>query len=326
MKFYVSGLADLIQKVEKNSIQAVLMHGANQGFIATAIEQLSKKLNLTISNYEIKELTPTRLEMLANSKNFFGQRELIKVHGASSALSKDMKDMLTQNNFHNLICFIGSDSLPPSGIRKFFEEQANLASLGCYYDNEQTIAKIILQQCAKRNKTIEEEALVYLKSHLKGDHQIIKSELEKLFNFTHDQETITKEDVVSTISQDLLASGDEMCIFFAKKQPMDFIKEVAKLQEQNKNEVLMIRALIRFYMNIYVVSLRLEDGDNLDRAIKTLYPPIFFKYVDDFKQIVRKYSASDALRCLQILQSSEVHYKTSPKSFDMFSIYTKFHL
>ena len=87
----------------------------------------------------------------------------------------------------------------------------------------------------------------------------------------------------------------------------------------------MIRALIRFYLNLYIVSLRLEDGENLDRAIKALYPPIFFKYIDDFKQVVLKYTSLDAMRCLNLLQQAEVNYKTSPKSFNLFSVYVDFH-
>ena len=127
------------------------------------------------------------------------------------------------------------------------------------------------------------------------------------------------------LSHDLLASGDEMCIFFAKKEPKKFLNEVRSLQEQNKNEVLMIRALIRYYLNIYTIALKLEDGANIEHAIKTLYPPIFFKYVDDFKQVIRKYSAQDALQCLKILQKSEVEYKSNPQSFDLFSTYLKCH-
>ena len=213
--------------------------------------------------------------------------------------------------------------MPPTGIRKFFEDQAELASLGCYYDDPQTIAKMILQQCSKHKKNIEEEALFYLKSHLKGDHQIIKSELEKLFNYTNDQTTINKEHILATLSSDLIASGDEMCIYFAKKEAKSFLQEVEKLKNQNKNEVLMLRALIRYYLNIYTVTSRIEDGENIDRAIKSLTPPIFFKYIDDFKQIIRKNSSDDAIRCLQILQNAEISYKTNPKTFDLFAIYVE---
>ena len=325
MKFYSSGLNDLLRKIEHGQISKILVHGINQGFASTALEQIIKRMNLIVSTFNAKEITPNKLRIIANNQNFFGQKELIKITGSSAALNKEMKEMLLNEQFYNLICFTHNDALPASGIRKFFEDQADLASLGCYYDNENTIAKIILQQCAKNKKNIEEEALFYLKSHLKGDHQIIKSELNKLFYFTHDQDIITKNHILATLSQDLLASGDEMCIFFAKKEPKKFLKEVEKLKEQNKNEVLMIRALFRYYLNIYQVSLRIEDGENTERATKSLTPPIFFKYVDDFKQIVRKTTSTDALKCLQHLQQAEINYKTTPKAFDMFEIYVGMH-
>ncbi|MDP4708952.1 MAG: DNA polymerase III subunit delta [Rickettsiaceae bacterium] len=323
MKFYSSGLTDLIKKIEKGGIKTILIYGLNQGFATTAIQQIIAKLNLRVNHFDAKEITPTKLELIANSRNFFGQRELIKITNTGSGLNKAMKEALMHSDFYNIVCFVANDSLPATGIRKFFEEQNHCASLGCYYDNEQTIAKIILQQCTKYKKTIEEDALFYLKSHLRGDHQIIKSELEKLFNFTHDKSTITKHDILQTLSHDLLASGDEMCIFFTQKEPLKFLKEVAKLQAQSKNEVLMIRALIRYYLNIYTVTSKLEDGENLDRAIKTLYPPIFFKYIDEFKQVVRKHSSDDALRCIEILQKAEISYKTNPKCYDLFSTYLK---
>ena len=321
MKFYTSGLSALIKEIKNGNFKALLIHGENQGFAITAIEQISKALNLIVTTFNSKELTPAKLQLVANNQNFFRQKELIKITGTTSGLSKDMRELLSNNQFYHFICFVGSDPLPPNGIRKFFEEQPKLASLGCYYDNEQTVAKVILQQCNNRQKNIEEDALFYLKSHLKGDHQIIKSELEKLFYFTHDKSVITKEDILQTLSQELLANGDKMCIFFGKKEPARFLKEIEKLQDQNKNEVLMIRALIRYYLNIYTITLKLEDGENLDHAIKTLSPPIFFKYIDEFKQIVRKHSSNDALRCLKALQDAEISYKTNPKCFDLFSTY-----
>lgn len=321
MKFYTSKLSELIKEIKNGNFKALLIHGENQGFATTAIEQISKTLNLIVTTFNSKELTPAKLQLVANNQNFFKQKELIKITGTTSALSKDMRELLSNNQFYHFICFVGSDPLPANGIRKFFEEHSKLASLGCYYDNEQTIAKIILQQCNNRQKNIEEDALFYLKSHLKGDHQIIKSELEKLFYFTHDKSAITKEDILQTLSQELLANGDKMCIFFGKKEPARFLKEIKKLQDQNKNEVLIIRALIRYYLNIYTITLKLEDGENLDHAIKTLSPPIFFKYIDEFKQIVRKYSSNDALRCLKALQDAEISYKTNPKCFDLFSTY-----
>ncbi|PCJ27345.1 MAG: DNA polymerase III subunit delta [Rickettsiales bacterium] len=325
MKFYSSGLADLIRKIEKGDVKSLLIHGVNHGFATTAIEQITKKLGLSVTNLTYKEVSAGKLSLIANNQNFFGQKELIKISDTTTAINKEMKTLITDSQFYHFICFVSNDSLPASGIRKFFEDKPNLASLGCYYDNEQTIAKMIVQQCKKRDKSIDEEALFYLKSHLKGDQQIIKSELQKLFYYTHDKPNITKDDILKTLSPDLLASGDEMCIFFAQKEPMRFLNEIEKLKSQGKNEVLMIRALIRYYLNIYNVAARIEDGSNIDIATRSLTPPIFFKYVDSFKRAARKTSSSDAIKILAALQDAEVSFKTNPSSFDLFETYIRVH-
>ncbi len=323
MKFFTSGLAELIHKIENGEIKALVMHGPNQGFISSSLNLIEKKLSLTTSTYCAKDLSADKLSMIANSKNFFAQREIIKITDISHTITKEMKGLFSKSDFYHFVCFVAQDSLPANGVRKFFEEQQHLAILACYFDNEQTIAKLILEQCRKRHKQIDEDALFYLKSHLKGDHQIIKSELEKLFYYTHDKTTITKDDILLSLSHDLVASGDDMCVYFSKKEPLKFLKEVDKLKQQSINEVLMIRALLRYFFNVYSVTSRVEDGENIDKAIKSLSPPIFFKYVDDFKQVVRIYSSTDALKYIDTLQKAEISYKQNPGCFDLFSVYTK---
>jgi DNA polymerase-3 subunit delta len=326
MKLYSSDLARLLKKIGDNEISAILLHGPNQGFTKVIIQQIVTKFDLRISQINAKEINPSALMLMAGSKNFFGQREFIKICSVTAALNKEMKDLLLNTTFDNFVCFVAEESLPASGIRKFFEDNPKLASIGCYYDDEQTIARAILQQCTKNNKTIEEDALFYLKSHLKGDHQVIRNELDKLFGYTHDKTVITRADVLSTLSQDMLPSGDEMCIYFAKKQSGNFISEVQNLIDQNINEILIIRALIRYYLNVYIVSSKVEDGENPDAAIRSLSPPVFFKYVNDFKQVVRGTSSTDALKALTILQSAEVSYKSGAASFDfMNNVYIPFH-
>lgn len=316
MKLYSSDLAKILKAIGDDKIASILLHGPNHGFIKLIIQQIVGKFNLRVVEAEYAEITVNNLALLAGSRNFFGQREFVKINLTSFAITKDMKNFLGEMKSENFICFVASDSLPPSGIRKFFEDTPNLASVGCYYEDEHTISRIILQECTKRAKTIEEEALFYLKSYLKGDNQFIKNEIDKLLSYTHDKNVITKEDALSTLSIAPSQNGDEMCIFFAKKQPDRYMSEVQNLLESGINEVLIIRALIRYYMNIFIASSKVENGENMDSAIKTLSPPIFFKYVNDFRQIIRSSTSSDALRVISILQAAEVKYKTNPSSFD----------
>lgn len=320
MKLFPSDLTKLIQLIEKNHIKSVLFHGPNQGFIRAALEQIIKKLTCTVFSYNGQNLSINKLELITNSRNFFKQKELIKLTEISSTINSETKNFLNSYEGDNLICFIASDSLPPTGIRKYFEEAKNCAVIGCYYDNEDTIAKVILQICNKEKKNIDQDALYYLKAHLKGDNQLIKSELNKLFAYTHDKSAITKQDVIICLSSELLASGDEMCAFFACGNYAKFLQEVGKLHEQGINEVLMIRALIRYFFNLYIVSLQVENGQNLDQTIKNLSPPIFYQYINSFKQAVNKYNSTQAISVIETLQKAELSFKQNSASFDMFSL------
>ena len=318
MKFYTNQLTQLLDKVASGSVKSLLLYGHNRGFISAVINQLVKKFDFFTVNLTSKEATEANLSLLANSSNFFKQKELLKVDHNGSAISKELKQFLITADFTNFICFIGEESLPASGIRKLFEDSPNMAVMGCYYDDDNMVAKIANTIAAKHRKTISQEALFYIKATLKGDHQIIKNELEKLINYTYDKDQISYEDVKAVISSDLSANGDEMCIFFSKQEPELFLVEVEKLRSQNINEILMIRALIRYYINLFIVVSKIEDGDNIDSAIKALSPPIFFKYVGDFRSNAQKLSSKDTIKVISLLQKAEVKFKNNSNNFDFF--------
>ena len=318
MKFYTNQLPQLLDKIASGNIKSLLLYGYNRGFISAVINQLIKKFNLFTVNLTGKEATGSNLNLLANGSNFFGQKELLKIDYTGSGMDKEVKQFLVSGDFTNFICFIGDESLPTSGIRKLFEDSANMGAMACYYDDDNMVARIANTVAAKNHKTISKEALFYIKATLKGDHQIIKNELDKLINYTYDKEQITYEDVKSVISLDLSASGDEMCIFFSKKEPELFLAEIEKLRSQNINEVLMIRALVRYYINLFIVISKIEDGASIDSAITSLSPPIFFKYLGDFRSNVQKLSSNDTIKIISLLQKAEVKFKTNSNNFNFF--------
>ena len=110
-----------------------------------------------------------------------------------------------------------------------------------------------------------------------------------------------------------------LSIFFSKKEPELFLAEIEKLRSQNINEILMIRALIRYYINLFIVTSKIEEGgSNIDTAIKSLSPPIFFKYLSDFRSNAQKLSSKDAAEIISLLQKAEVKFKNNSNNFDFF--------
>ncbi|MCC8369026.1 MAG: DNA polymerase III subunit delta [Rickettsia endosymbiont of Oxypoda opaca] len=317
MKLYISQTNQLFELILTGKIKAILLYGPDKGYIDKICKLLIKKFAMLQTSMEYTNLNVSSLETLLNSRNFFGQKELIKIRSVTNSIDKSLKTVLTGDYFH-LPVFIGDEIAASSTIKKFFETEEQLAAIACYHDNEQKIEKLILNEFNKAAKTIRGEALIYLKTHLKGDHGLICNEIDKLINFAFDKQEITLQDVKAVISDEIMANGTDLAIYFAKKDYDNFLHEFTILKKQNINEVLMIRALIRYYLNLYIVLSKVANGEKLDLAIKSLSPPIFYQYINDFKQAVNQVSLQDCIKTLAALQQAEVDFKLRPAGFDLY--------
>lgn len=317
MKFYLSQAPQLFEKIETGQVNALLLYGPDKGYIDKVCKALIKRFSLLKTSIEYSDLKNYSLDTLANSQNFFMQKQLIKIRSVGESIDKSLKLALSKKFLHFLV-FIADELSVSSSIRKFFETEDNLVSLACYHDDEQKVAKIISQKLAANSKVIKEESIRYLTENLKGDHQVLINELDKLLYYTADKSEVTIEDVQSVITCDNEGNGDNLCQYFASGHLLEFLQEFEKLKQQNINEVLMIRALIRYYLNIYTVLNKLASGINIDIAIKSLAPPIFYKNIPAFKKNISKITIEKSIEILNCLQQAEVDYKLNAAGFDLY--------
>ncbi|AAU03663.1 DNA polymerase III subunit delta [Rickettsia typhi] len=317
MKFYFSQIGKLFELIAAGKIKALLLYGPDKGYIEKICTRLVKNLNMLLSSIEYEDLNILSFEILLNSHNFFGQKELIKIRSIGNSLDKNLKTILS-SDYINFPVFIGEDMNSSGSVKKFFETEEYLAAVACYHDDEAKIERIILAKLAKTNKVISKEAITYLKTHLKGDHALICSEINKLIYFVHDVHEITLNHVLEVISSEITANGSNLAIYFSKKDYSNFLQELDILKKQNINEVLIIRALIRHYLNLYIVLSKVKNGECLELAIKSLSPPIFYHNINDFINIAHALSLTECLKTLKLLQQAEVDYKLNPASFDLF--------
>ncbi len=323
MKFYLSRMAQLLDMIGNGSVKALLLYGPDKGYIDKVCKTLIKKFNLLKTSIDYQDIKSQPFEILLNTHNFFMQKQLIKVRSVGESIDKSLKLVLGKDLLH-LIVFIADELPTSSSIRKFFETENHLASLACYYDDEEKITKIILHKCSNIGKIVTEDAVKYLVAHLKGDHQTIINELDKLIYYTFDKDNINLHDVQKVVSSDFIANSDNLCVYFALKKTEAFLQEFIELKQQNINEVLIIKALIRYYLNLYIALNKLLIGANINEIIKSLSPPIFYKYEQSFKEVVSKVTLDDCVKTLKYLQQAEIDYKLNPAGFDLYQqIYIK---
>jgi DNA polymerase III subunit delta len=327
MKYYISQLPIILTKIAKGEIKALLLYGPDRGYINEICDSIKNKFDMIVTNVTYDEFIKSDLALILSSANFFRQKELIKITDVGNSVAPNVKE-IADKNFEHFPIFIGDDLRSDGSIRKFFESNNNnMASIACYYDDEQSIARLIRSKLFEYKKRIDDDALIYLKTHLKGDHNLINNELEKLACFTHDKDMISISDVKLTLSASLLAGSDELCIYFAQRNLSSFLTELEKLLELGTSEILIIRALIRYYVNLYIVLSKMNHNIKLEDAIKALTPPIFFKYMADFRRIASGANLQSILKTLRILQKAEKDFKTGAGRFDFYyNIYAKCHV
>lgn len=323
MKFYANKINKLIGDIIASKINALLLYGPDRGFINKVCNFTATKLDILERSVFDQHISADQFEMLINSRNLFGKRECIKIFCTASIFNNSLKQILTKELF-NFPIFILDEAPATCAIRKFFESEETLASMGCYYFDELAIEQLITGKFTKAGKVLDQDALLYLKNQLHGDYQLINNEIDKLIYFTYDKDTVTIDDAITVITTDTSANGDDLCVYFANQDLPKLLNELDKLLEQNINMVLIIRALIRYYLNIYTVLLHIKNGTSLDIACKTLSPPIFFKQIGNFKRISTNIKIEHVIKVLSVLQFAELEFKLQNNAFDFYQkIYLK---
>ena len=96
-----------------------------------------------------------------------------------------------------------------------------------------------------------------------------------------------------------------MSWFLEKKQKInDYLFNSGQFQN---NEIKIINFLSEHFAKLLIVKGKVQEGTSLEEAIRSLKPPIFFKYIDRFKMQVglwKENEINEVLKQLYICQSN----------------------
>lgn len=322
MKFYPSQTDALLQNIANGKINAILLFGPDKGRIQSICGTIAHKLNLISRSITYSSCTKSNLSVILNSLDLFHQREFIKITDVTSSITAEMKEFLSQPHpsHQHFMVFIADTLTTSSAIRIFFEKTESVASICCYPEETRNIAKIVATKIKEHNKTIEYDALQYFASCTPIDYQFMLSELKKLLLYTHDKNIVTLEDVVLAVSDNSSINMDELCIAFAKNDRAKLFVEFNKLKAQEIHSITVIKAIMRFYQNLYAVLIKMQNGASIDEAINSAPHTVFYKTLPFFKQLVLNIKLSDVLQTLNKLLQAELNIKTKSNEFDFMQL------
>jgi DNA polymerase-3 subunit delta len=311
MRFYPKNFDSLLMKVRAGQVNSLLMYGPDKGVLEHFILLIQNALGLQARKVSYSEKNAVSLLQLANCISLFDARELIVLQDCSSSLDKDDK-LALEGTLHNFLILVADELSPNSSLRQFFEKHLSLACVPCYYELKSDLKVLVRKYLSNLNKAMTDEALEYVCDNLNNDRQILYNELGKLASASTDVKidlSLVKELIVPSRSFAI----DKLSIAFANNDANGYFSELEDLFAASVSEILVIRSLIRYYTNIYIAKLKVMAGVHLDEAIKALKPPVFFMYINQFKEIMKKIEIPQVLQVLKKLHLSEIELKSTNK-------------
>jgi DNA polymerase III subunit delta len=282
-----------LNKIDLKSKKFFLLYGENQGHKNEVIEKNFKKIfTKNIFNYEETEIINNQENFFNNilSKSFFENEKLIIVSRASDKI-KDIVEEVIEKKIEDIIIILNSNILEKkSKLRSYFEKNKDTVCVPFYADNNQTLIGIVNSFFREKKIPISQQAINIIAERCRGDRQNLNNELQKIQSFLIKKNKINIEDLLklTNLAENYNVSDlIDNCLAKNKK------KTVHILNENNyslEDCILIIRTFLIKAKRLLRLNNAITSEKNIDDAISSFKPPIFWKDKEIIKLQIKNWS------------------------------------
>lgn len=287
-----------------------LMRERAQTIAKTVVEDLNDPFNVITDSADEFISDTERLGHEAHAQSMMGGNKLIRIENATDKLTTLIKDYLKDPSDSALIIIEAGELGPRSSLRKACEAAKNAAAVPCYVEDERDLTRFIRQTLQNNNITIDQDALSWLAVNIAGDRQKVRAELEKLIVYKGDEASpISFDDVRAACGSGGDVALDDLIYATAGNNAAAALRHFQKLTEEGVAFVVILRGLQSHFQKLHRTLQAQSAGQNLESAMKSLSPPIFFKQQPAFKAQLQRWSIQGIQKTLLKLQELEAMCK-----------------
>ena len=314
-----------INKINFSKNTIFLLYGENESQKQEAISLIIKNTNITNKfNYEESEVIENKENFFNSilSKSFFEDKKTIIISRASDKI-KDMIEEIYEKDIQDIVFIINSGILEKkSKLRNFFEKNKNIICIPFYQDTNQNLSKIANEFFSKNKIKISQRDINLIIERSSGKRDNLYNEMNKIKNFISDKKIINTEEILKLInlSENLsIADLVDYCLL-KNKSKINFI-----LNENNfgyEDCIIITRTFINKLKRLLKIQTEFQNTKNLDKAITTFKPPIFWKDKDIIKNQISKHSKENIQSLLFEINDLELQIKKN--SFNSINLVSNF--
>jgi len=267
-------------KLKLENYSFYLFYGDNEGLKEETIKNFfEKKYQDKIYRYEEKEILDNRDNFFNSvfTKSFFDNEKLIIINRTTDKIKETIEDLIEKNPIDIQIILNSKNLEKKSTLRKIFEKEKSIICVPFYEDNNQTLNSIISLFFGNKKIPISQQLINVLIERSRGDRKNLNNELKKIENYSLNKKNLNLEEIIKLTNLADNYSASELVDHSLAKNTR---KTVTILNENNysdEDNIIIIRTLLAKLKRLVKIYELVDEKNNIEQAISTCKPPIFWK-------------------------------------------------
>ena len=294
-----------------------LLHGKNEGLKKEIIEKIfiknfDGKVDKYEENYFISNKETIISELL--SKSLFENKKIIIISRVTDKIIKII-DEIIKKSLDDCIIILKSEILEKkSKLRQIFEKEETLASIAVYEDTSRDLIRIITKFLGINKIKLSQESINLLVNRASGDRENLKTELEKIYNYsiTNKDIDISKIRALTNLAENY--SVNELAENFLLKNKKNVSKILNENNYSDEDCVLILRTILLKSKRLFDILKRNKELNNIDKAISSTKPPIFWKEKENVRVQANSWSLDDLKKKIYEINEVEFLIKSNSKN------------
>ena len=164
-------------------------------------------------------------------------------------------------------------------------------AIPCYADEAGSLDRMIDEEMARAQLTIEPDARLALKQELGADRMASRAEVSKLTLYAHGTGTVSVEDIAAIVGDASRSSTDRLVDCTSLGDRDGAVDELGSLLNEGQSPVALALALQRHFHMLHRARAGMDvDGTDAGRAVGSMRPPVNFKRKDAVVRALSQWS------------------------------------
>ncbi len=259
----------------------VLLFGSDPGAVTertTAIvDRLAGSDAMSVARFDEAEITnePGRFAEEIYAPSLFAGRRVIRIRAAGGkALTDGLKIALNDPPPETFVVIAAGDLRKTAPLRQLCESSPSAIAIGCYPDNEGSLARLVDDEAAATGVTIDPDARTLIVDLLGADRAASRAEIAKLCLYAGRGGHISSDDVAEVIGDGAAFAIDDVVMAAASGDVAAVDRGVRRLVASGTQASSMGVAVERYFLQLHRLRAA-ADESGIAGALRSARPPIW---------------------------------------------------